>query len=182
MKIDPKLIAGLYIDLKGRKTKRRDWMSIARDCKKAVDDLGSVKEAADKIGVSQQIIRAAVSLTKLSPEVQEMVRRGDIGFDAAYRLNTIKDERKQVEVAKLLVGLTNHQQRQLTFQAKKFPDSDLTDFRQRLSTPPNRRRIHVAIIPLEEDTYERVQRMSKRLGRPVEKLLSEVVARWASKG
>lgn len=157
-------------------------MSIAEDCKKVVDDMGSVREAADRIGVSPHLLRSVVSLTKLAPEVKDMVRRGEILQDSAYRLNTIKDERKQVEIAKLLLGLTNHQQRQLVFQAKKLPDSDLVDFRGRLTAKPDKRRVYVAIIPLEEETYEKVQRQSKRLGRPVERLLSDVIARWASKG
>ena len=157
-------------------------MSIAGDCKKVVEELGSVKEAADKIGVSPQIIRAVVSLTKLVPEVQEMVKRGDFLFDTAYRLNTIKDQGRQAEIAKMLAGLTNHQQRQLIHQAKKFPDSDLSDFRKRLTTPPNVRRVHIMVIPLDEETHEKVMRISKKLGRPPEKLMADAIVRWASKG
>ena len=180
--IDSKLVAGLYLDLKGPKKKRRDWMSIARDCQKLKKELGSPKEVAGKIGVSEQIIRAILSLNDLPLEIQEMVRRGDILFDAAYRLNTLPTAEKQIEVAKMVVGLSNHQTRDLIFQAKKFPDSDLTDFRRRLKSPSGTRRVHVAIVPLEEETYARVQKMSKTLGRPVEKILSDAITDWVGKG
>ena len=179
--IDGKLVAGLYLDLKGPKKKRRDWMSIARDCQKLKKELGSPKEVAGKIGVSEQIIRAILSLNDLPSEVQEMIKRGDILFDAAYRLNTLPTAEKQIEIGKMVVGLSNHQARDLIFQAKKFPDSDLTDFRRRLKSPSGARRVHVAIVPLEEETYAKVQKMSKTLGRPVEKLLSDAITDWVGK-
>lgn len=180
VKSEDMLLAGLYLDLKGRKKKRRDWISIAEDCIKLVELChNSIKEAAEKIGVSETLMWAVVSLKDLPDEVQKLVKSGGILFDSAYRINTIKGKEKQIEIAKLIVGLSNKVQREIISQAKKYPDSDLVDFRKRiLKEPEIKKKIHVVIIPMEDSEYKILENLSKKRNRGMEKLLSEIVTEW----
>src|SRR6267378_388415 len=88
-KAEDKLLAELFLSLKGSKKKREDWISIAKKCKRLVDHYRSYGVAAQKLGVSSELIRSAVLLLSLPKEVQVLVKDGKILFDAAQRLARI---------------------------------------------------------------------------------------------
>jgi len=179
-----KLLANLFLNLKGSKKKREDWISIAKKCKKIVTDSKDRKEAAQKLGVSTELIRAILNLLELPDEVQQLIKEGKILFDAAQRINTIKlndtkkEQEKRIEVAKTISGLSSHEQREIIQYAKKFPNSSLKDFTKRVSKHREVRQIHVVVLPLENDVYYVLQNQAKRKKISLEKIILEIIEEW----
>lgn len=171
-------LASLFLTLKGAKKKREDWISIAKRCQAIIDGSKSTKEAAKKAGASSQLIRSIASLLKLPVEVQSLIKEGKILMDAAQRLNTIEGSKRQLEVAKAIVGLTSHQQREIIQYAKKFPNAKLSDYKNRVIKPREIEKLHVGIIPLREEVFEAIQKASKKKDISIEKLLVDIVENW----
>lgn len=174
-------LANLFLNLKGGKKKRDDWITIAKTCKNIVDSSKSNKEAAEKLGVSQELIRSITSLLDLPKEVQNLIRDGKILFDAAQRINRIKnpdkekEATKQIEVAKEIAGLPSHKQREIIQYAKKFPNSSLKDYKRRVTTPRPVKRIHVAVISLDEPTFKSLQKISKKTKKSLERTILDII-------
>ncbi len=136
-------------------------MTLAEKCAEAVDYFGSVNKAAEKLPISPSTINAILRLRKLDPRVQNLVRRREIIFDSAQRLNTIPDGDRQYEVAKMLVGLTNKKQREVIQYALRFPESDQADYRSKVAKEKVRHeKIRVLIIPMHEELYRSLENAS----------------------
>lgn len=180
---EEKLLADLYYNLKGPKTKHENWIEIAKKCEKLVQHYGSTRTTAEKLGVSFELVRSIVSLLKLPKEVQKLVRENKILFDAAKRISTIKDPHNQVEVAKAIAGLPSHKQREIIQYAKRYPDSGLGDYIDRVTRPkPKPERIHVAVIPLRDEIYKSLQVAGRMQKISVERLILNVIEQWLGKG
>jgi predicted DNA-binding antitoxin AbrB/MazE fold protein len=154
-------------------------MTIAEKCSQAVEALGSVNNAAEKLSISASLLNSIIRLEKLDSRVQEMVRRGDILFDTAQRLNAIQPSERQYEVAKLLLDTSNKKQREIIQHALRFPQSDLIDYRKRVTGEKVRReRIRVVIIPMQEQLYRSLEEVSNQLNKPTEKIIPEIISDW----
>lgn len=178
------LLANLFLNLKGSKIKKDDWITIAKKCDDVLKKSKDRQEAARKLGVSQELIRSIVSLLKLPPEVQELIRNDQILFDAAQRLNTIKlkddkaEKSKQIEVARAIAGLPSHKQREIIQFAKRFPNSSLKDYTKRVTRPREVRNLHVIVLTMEEDIYKNLQKIAKQKRLSVEKSVLEIIDEW----
>ena len=181
MTSEEEMLASVFMILKGSKKKREDWVSIAKRCNEVVQKSNSVMEAAKKLGVSYELLRGILSILKLPKEVQLLVKNGDILFDAAQRINRIKDKDKQKEVAQIVAGLKSHEQREIIQYAKRFPLADLHDFTKRVITPVGIEEFHVVVIPLEEKIFRIVDDKRKKEKTSLEKILVNVVEKWAER-
>ncbi len=179
-------LANLFLNLKGSKKKRDDWISIAEICKGVLNNSKDRQDAAKKLGVSPELVRSIVSLLDLPDDVQKMIKEGEILLDAAQRINTIKnknkekEKKKRIEVAKTIAGLKSHEQREIIRFAKKFPDSSLKNYKKRVTTPREIKEIHVAVVSLEKEQYKKLEKVSKKRKLSLEKLLIEIVRQWLS--
>ena len=174
-------LAHLFLTLKGNKKKREDWVRIAKQCDEVVKKSNSIREAAKKLNISYELLRATLSILKLPDEVQKLVKNGDILSDAAQRINRIKDPRRQKEAAKIIAGLKSHEQREIIQYAKKFPKAKLTDFKKRIIKSRDVEKLHVVIIPLEERTFNAVNMARKKQKITLEKALVNIIEQWGSK-
>lgn len=174
---EDKLLAELYVILKGRKRKPKDWISIAKTCKKLIDHYGSKHVAAQKLGVSYELVRSIASILELPTEVQNLIREGKILLDAAQRLARIQGAGRQVRVANLIAGLRSHDARQVIQYAKRFPDADLEDFKKRVTSPKTEpERIDVVVLPLQHDVFETLRRIGARRGVSVQRVILELLS------
>jgi hypothetical protein len=166
--------------LKGRKTKRLDWMTIAEKCAEFVKECdGSVSDAAKTLRVSLSLLNSVLRLKKLDPRVQELVRKRLILFDSAQRLNPIQPADRQHDVAKMLVGVSNKQQRDIIQHALRYPNTDLADYRKKVTGERVRREnLRVLIIPMREELYRSLEEASKGVKKSVEGVISEIVSEW----
>lgn len=181
------LLSSLYVNLKGDKTKKEDWISIAKKCAEFAKDK-SHKEVAEKLGVSTELIRAILSLLELPLEVQRLIKQGKILFDAAQRLNTVdrkKEEslrmKRQIEIANKIAGLTSHEQREIIQYARKYPNTSLSNFKKKVTTLQTSEKIHVAIIPLNDGLFRILQNESTRNKISLEKLILGIIDEWKEK-
>ncbi|MCI4357955.1 MAG: hypothetical protein L3J95_01735 [Thermoplasmata archaeon] len=180
---EAELLAELYVDLKGRRDKRLDWITIATKCKELSNLYGGFREAASKLGVSLQLVRSIVSLLDLPAGVQTMVKDRSILFDAAQRLNTLKDPRRMVRVARQIRNLPSRQQREIIQFAKGHPDADLVDFRKRVAHKETRtERIHLLMIPVDDLTFNALQALSRKGESTVQGTILKAVHQLVSQG
>jgi ParB-like chromosome segregation protein Spo0J len=162
---EDKAFAELFLDLKGRKKKRLDWIAIANRCKFLADRHESLDALAEKLGVSVHLVRSIIKLLELPPEVQSMIKRGDILYDAAYRLHTLRDPKRKVAVATAMVGLPSHKQREMIQFARRFPKRSLASFRARLTQPSKpSKRLDAVLVVFDRETFDRLRAYSKKLG------------------
>ncbi len=174
-------LAELFLDLKGKKQKRLDWIAIAERCSALAGRYRSVHELAEKVGVSDHLIRSIVSLLKLPPDVQDLVRKGEILYDAGYRLNTLSSAARQSQVAKIIAGLPSHVQREIIQHAKNNPDADLTDFRRRLTDKPvKREKVHLVVLPLMGQEFRDLRRLSQQRGMSVQDVVLQALREYVS--
>ena len=179
---EEKILASLFLNLKGPKKKRDNWIEIANNCKQLVDYYGSMREVAEKLGVNYEIIRSILKLLTLPEEVKSLVKNNEILFDVGQRIARINDRETQTKVAKAVVGLPSHDAREVIQYAKKNPDADLEDFKRRVIKSKNRmEKVHLTIIPLKEETYSFLKNIGAKDGLSPEKLIQRVVNQWIEK-
>jgi hypothetical protein len=177
---EEKLLARLYLNLKGAKKKQDNWVDIAEDCKQLRDYYGSAKKVADKVGVSYELIRALLKLPPLPEEVKTLIKDEKILFDVAQRIARIRDKEKQVEVAQAVAGLRAHDARDVLQYAKKYPKEPLDDFRKRVTEGKDKiEKVHLAMLPLKEEIYSLLKTESQKKKISVEKLILLIVDQWA---
>jgi len=176
---EERTVANLYLNLKGGKRKKDDWITIARDVKQLSDFYKSPAEAARKLGVSYELVRSIMKILDLPKEVQTMIKEGSILYDAAQRLSRLNSRTRQLEVAKAVAGLPSHQARDIIQYAKRYPDASLTDFKRRVTRPkPRREEIHLTVLPLKQETFRRLQTLSQRHKTSAQKLIVNIIDEW----
>lgn len=176
---EEKILASLYLNLKGSKKKKDNWIEIADNCKQLVDYYGSAMKVAEKLGVHYEIIRSILKLLTLPEEVRQLIRVNKILFDVGQRIARIKDAKTQIKVAKAVVGLSNHDAREVVQYAKKYPDASLEDFRRRVIDSKNKvEKINLAIVPIKEETYKLLKKFGQRYKLSPEKLILKIVNQW----
>jgi hypothetical protein len=179
---EDRIFAELFVDLKGPKKKRRDWMRIAGNCQKLLDKYHSSALVAEKLDVSPGLFRAIISLNKLPREVKDLVRRGDLLFDSAQRLNAIKSRQRQIEVAKLIVNMPNKRQRDVIAHAARYPDSDLKDYRDKVKNQKaEKEKLRLVIIPMREELYQSFSQKVRSIHKSLDEVFPEMVENWLKK-
>ncbi|MFZ0892504.1 MAG: hypothetical protein WB782_07000 [Thermoplasmata archaeon] len=181
---DERLIARLYLNLKGGKRKRDAWTTIARDTDELVKRSGSLRSAAQRLGVSTELVRAICSINTLPPAVLRIVddpKKG-IGMDAAQRLTGLSGPERIIAVASAIRGMPSHDQRQVIQFARANPSGDIEEFKERVMTSKARReKIGLLVVPLSGQLMLRLQELSRRrklsLQQYVSAELEKVVAR-----
>ena len=153
-KSDEQRLAELFVDLKGPKQKRLDWITLATDLKQLQSQYPTISDLAKSLHVSPHLVRSIVRLLELPPKVQEMVRDGRILQDAGYRLLALRDPKRITEVARVIQGMPSHDQRQIIQFAKRFPRSNLKEFRGRLAAKRGARvKIRLVVVPFDEKSF-----------------------------
>jgi ParB-like chromosome segregation protein Spo0J len=178
---EDKLYAELFLNLGGRQRKRLDWIRLAQTVKTLADRHKTYRELATKLGVSTWLIRSIVSLLDLPDEIQEMVRRGEILFDSASRLNTLKDRKLQISVARKIRNLPSRAQREIIQHARRLPDSDAVEFRDRVTlAPPPPERIHVLICRIKEDELTALRDYCKKNRTTTNEVVERAIKQYIS--
>jgi hypothetical protein len=176
---EEKILARLFLNLRGAKKKQGNWIDIAQDCKQLRDYYGSAKKVADKLGVSYELIRALLKLPMLPEEVKDLIKDDKILFDVAQRIARINGKERQVEVARAVAGLPAHDARDLIQYAKKYPKEPLNDFKKRVTEGKDKvEKVHLAIIPLKAEIYSLLKTEGQRKKVSPEKLILLILDEW----
>lgn len=176
---EEKILARLYLNLKGAKRKQDNWFDIAQDCKQLRDYYGSAKKVADKIGVSYELIRALLKLPTLPEEVKVLIKDNKILFDVAQRIARINGKKRQAEVARAVAGLPAHDARDIIQYAKKYPNESLDNFKKRVTEGKDKKeKVHLAIIPLKEEIYSLLKAEGEKRKVSPEKFILALLNDW----
>jgi hypothetical protein len=162
---DERLIARLYLNLKAGKRKRDTWTTIARDTNELVKRSGSIRSAAQRLGVSTELVRAICSINRLPPAVQRIVDdpNNGIGMDAAQRLAGLSDSDRVIAVATAIRGMPSHDQRQVIQFARANPGGDIEEFKERVKTSKVRReKIGLLVVPVSSQLMLKLQELGRR--------------------
>jgi hypothetical protein len=167
------LLLEVLVQLKGRKKKTEDWITIATKLHQLAGHYPSIDDLAAKLQVSTHVVRSIDSLLKLPAEVQQLVRERKILYDAAYRLNTLPTRERQIEVARAMAGLPSHTQRAIIQYAVGRGHSDLTAFVRRLTKPKTSGpRTHLVVVPISGEDMGLLKAYCSRNGMTVREAVS----------
>jgi hypothetical protein len=179
---EEKALANLYLNLKGRKQKKDDWVTIATDLKRLSDFYQSPTRTAEKLGVSYELVRSILTILNLPKEVQLLIKQGKILYDAAQRLTRIANSKRQIEVANAIAGVRSHTARDIIQFAKSNPDAPLDDFRKRVTAPKgDKETIHLTVLPIRRESYSLLQKHSRQNGISTQKLILRIIDEWSQR-
>jgi len=178
----------ILVESKGGKVKK-DPLALAKACKFFVDRHdGSYVKASEyihnryKYRISERMIRRLVSLLRLPEDVQQQLLRRQIGIDAAAQLSESKlDDKTKIRVGKVVSGMLAHDAREIIQFATKFPEASIEEYKQRvLTAKPEKARLFVVVIPLNEGDYKKLKDESQKRKIPLHELCSKIVEDWLS--
>lgn len=124
-------LAILITTLKKRK-KIPNPLPIAKACRYLSELYGSQKKVAERLEISSEMIREFVYIDKLSKEVKDMIKDGLIqGVDILYRISyRINNPKRQVEIARIVAGLSSPLARDIIEFARKHPEKSAEECKQ----------------------------------------------------
>lgn len=159
-----KIIIFLLYNIKGRKKKRDDWITIAKKCKEATDYLKSYRRLAEKLSVHPETIRSILKLLELPKEVKYIIKKRKIGMDAAQRIMGIKNPKDQIKAAEMISNLSSHKARDMIRYMQRTPNLSIKDYdgyRKKLTGSNKKiKNLHIIVIGLEDETFKRLKEIS----------------------
>ena len=171
-------LAVLFKNLKG--PRRKDYLATADACRFLTQIYGSHRKVAEKVGVSSEIIREFDSLYDLAETAKRLVSKGSIKLDIGSRISTqIKGEKRKVEIARAVADLRTFDARAVVEYAKKNPEISASEVKSRvLGSKTVTEKVHVFIMPLPHDTFQKLKAASKRLKIRPEELVRRILKEW----
>lgn len=164
----PKALAAL---IKNTRTTRRhlslteisSWLTIA------IEELGSINEVADRIGLSVKMLRQFLYVSKLTKPVQRLFAERKIdSVDTAVHLSMLKKNDQRVVGQKVANGqLDSADVRGIVELRKKLPEESIRGLIQRIKSTRNVKQYIAEFVVRSRATDERalLRRFSKVLGK-----------------
>jgi len=179
-----KLIAVLYANLRGKGQKQNNWIEIAEISKSLTEFYGSYKTLANKLGISEELIRETLKLLDLPNELKKLVSDGKIKHEVAWRIASINDKKNQIKIANSIIGLNTHDARDLVRIFKNNPKLNIEDYLERLKKSKNNiQSINLIILPIKELDYKTIKKEAIKNNLTVEKFILDVIIQdWFKRG
>ena len=173
---DAQLLARIYLNLKGAKKKRDEWITIARLVEELVARKESLPVAAKTMDVSVELTKSILSLLTLPDEIMRSIASGEIGFDVGQRLARVRSRQRQKRIAAAIKGLSSHDARQVILFSKQNPLSEPHAFALRVSqSKQQREKVHLVVLPIRDGLYRGLDELARKRKIPVSQLLLSVV-------
>jgi uncharacterized short protein YbdD (DUF466 family) len=171
----------LIANLKGSKSKRTPLLTIAEAVRLLINDkeYGSSSKVAESFGVKRQTIEAFEKMNDQPEEMKKMIQEGQILIDASTKLSSILDPQKRVKFAKVVAGLSAFDTRYVVDYYKKHPDLSPEECKKAVfdsKTVTND--IHLIVVPLDADQFDRFRSVSKRMGLKLEQAAKIALKEW----
>lgn len=155
-------------NLKGSKKKPSDLLTFAKATRILLKNKGrwGIKEMSDYFGTSQYMIRQIDKINELDKELQRLVTENNLGIEAAYHLwriqqskdRGLKNAKKAFDVIK---NMKSAEVRTFTHFFLKNPDLSLEQCKE-LSDKVHPEEIKILVLPLNEITFEKLLKESKK--------------------
>jgi len=145
----------LIANLKGSKKKRSSLITIAKATRLLLQNYPSTKKLAIDFDVSRPIIESFDKINDQPEEIKELIAEGRILLDQSTKLSTISNNKKRIEVARTVSGLTAFETRYVIDYCKKHPELSAKECKKKvMDSRTITKQIHVLVIPLEEKNYK----------------------------
>lgn len=175
----------ILLETKGGKRKKNP-LELAEACNFFVERFQSHNKASEYIknryrySISDRMLRKLTSLLRLPEEVQQLLLMGDMGIDVAAQLSESKlDDETKVKVCKVVAGMLAHDAREVIQYATKFPNAIIEEYKSRvLAAKPKTEEMFVAIIPLNEEDYQKLKKESKKQKISLHMLCGNIIHEW----
>jgi plasmid stability protein len=161
----------------GRRRKVANPLPMAEACAYLRGTYRSQIEVSKRIGVHSRSIGRLIRIDSLSTEVKKLIEIGLIqGIERSYNISTIKDLKRQVEVAKASVGLSSRDVRDLVAYVKRHPRKSIKKCREDvLKSKKTVVNLHVIIGQLEDEVLQALRCEAATTGQEVENLAREEI-------
>lgn len=176
-------LAVVISSVRGRKKKRVGLLTVAECCRYLTNLYRSYTAVAKKVGASAEIVREFDSLLDLPEKVKKLISDGEIGLDTGYRISRdIKYPKRQIEIGRAVADLNAFDARGLIDYAKRNPTLSVEKCRQQVSKSKTiTKKLHVFILPLQEEIFGQLKVASKELKTTPEELIRKIVEGWLTK-
>lgn len=173
------IIVFLLYNIKGRKKKRDDWITIAKKCEEALKYIESYEKLAEKLSVHPETIRSILKLLELPEEAKKLVKERKIGMDTAQRITRIKNIEDQIKAAKLISDMNAHTSRDLIRYIQRKPNATLEEYEQFkkkiTEQKKNIKDIHLTITHFDEETFKKLEELASKQKISISKLIKRLV-------
>ena len=163
-----------------RKKRKENLVSIAKAFEYLVKLHGSQRAAAEKVGLSAEMIRQFLTVLKLPDEVQQLFAKRQLdSVDVAKDLVALKDKSRQIAVAKKITGLLSTDARDIQRIVKggQVPAKEA----RKLILQAKKEGLHIFMVDFDDETSRKVVREAKRLKKGPAELLREVILEWLNR-
>jgi hypothetical protein len=160
----------LIANLKGPRRKRLPLTTIARAVRQLLNNEygGSARRLAKDYDVSRPIIESFDKILDHPPEIRKLISQGKLLLDASTKLSTIPDNRKRIELARVISGMSAFDARYVIDYWKKNPHlSAETCKKIVLESKTVERPIHLVGVALDDELFNALSKeaLRRRLSR-----------------
>ena len=172
-------LAIAFANLKGSKDK--DLIKTAEALQRLKSHYGSNAKVGEAVGVSGEVVRQFLALLKLPEEFREFFDKRLLGLEHGRRLWQIARQQPHTldDAAKEIHGMTALDGRAFILYLLKHPELTAHEAKQRVldSMTTVTREFHVIAL-LGEESFEKLRRHAKRLGKSVDQTVTSIVEDW----
>ena len=126
---------------------------------------GSIKDVAQKTGISQEIVRNHVKYPRLLPKLKELVNDHSIDVVAAVKAQDASidysgepDIEVAIQLAKEMTAMSGVQRDRLVKERKKSPNKPIDEVIEQAKTGPRGNRL---VLYVSQDTHTGIQRFAR---------------------
>jgi len=174
----------LISKLKGSKFKGISLVKIAEAVKTVVEHNKkfSRKKIGKKYDVSRSIIDAFYRINDHPIEIKDFINKELIGLDISTKLFTLKDKKRRVEIAKILVGLPENTSRKIIEYANKNPKLSAEKCKQIvLKSKTKTANFHLIVIPLLKEEFLNFHKTASQRKLSIEQAAKLALLKWSQK-
>ncbi len=156
-----KATAVAMANVKGSKKKPSNLLEFAMACRVMIKKYGK-QETARQLDIAVFMLRQIDKINDLDADVRELVKKGDLGIEAAYLAWRI-DEKRRLYAARLMKGMSKHQLRAFVDFLVKDPQLPVGSAKS-MSDDVDSKGIKILFLPLERELYEKINNAATRKG------------------
>jgi len=163
-----------------RKKRQVDLITLAESCAFLENLYGSKKAVANKVGLSEEMIREIMLPLSLHTEIQELISARKIdSIDKVKEISALKDPTKQIEAAKEFVNIQTKDVRDIKRFIEKTKVSAQNAKGIILKAKP--KDLHIFIIDFDEKMYRSILKHAQKKKTDPAELVKEIIASWLHK-
>jgi hypothetical protein len=165
---------------KRRSTEDKDYLAMSDAVNSLLDlkQYGSIQAVAKATGYSGETLRALASLRKLPNEVQQLIQKKLLGYEA-HKILLVNDTAKRIALGKVMVELNTDDARALVEYVRQNPSLSVEECKQKvLGSKTIKTNVFMVVAELQEEHYAKLKQVASAEGVPVDEIVRRIVKEW----